>query len=446
MKLNMTSTHVVCIHPSKPSPRGATFFVLLCCEKQFFKVYGPCRKGCTWQDPYLPHNSSKIFVLEFVQVGGTSILATRLVWVCPPTANRNPQSIPINGFFCKFANHKPSLLTRFSSRPNLDHPNQDQGIDDASSTRQQGSGRSISCSILASWQLLEDRLVRENHESKKNCNPFLWERWNFSPFPGKLTKKHMLSFFGGIFACHEKIQDDSTYIIWYNILIHLLPVLNSRHVCMQQTPLNPSGHFFCRASLLAHDPLQNGPWRTGTWNGRRTTQSFSVKTDGWAGWFRWSFPKLGSDRPIFRIFCGLVSGKTNHTSSNPWGEHVYGWKCFFFLWAECSAVITHLLPYGSGKESLLQKELKFFWWPCCKWNQRGMLCLVFHIHCPYWKKISYCGGIPGNYNQSKPPRLVVTRLLYNHGLFERIPFTSETSLYWKCVCVCFFFALPKGPY
>lgn len=35
-----------------------------------------------------------------------------------------------------------------SSRPNLDHPNQDQGIDDASSTRQQGSGRSISCSIL----------------------------------------------------------------------------------------------------------------------------------------------------------------------------------------------------------------------------------------------------------------------------------------------------------
>ena len=120
----------------------------------------------------------------------------QLVWVCPPTANRNPQSIPINGFFCKFANHKPSLLTRFSSRPNLDHPNQDQGIDDASSTRQQGSGRSISCSILASWQLLEDRLPRENHESKKNCNPFLWERWNFSPFPGKLSKNTCCHFLG----------------------------------------------------------------------------------------------------------------------------------------------------------------------------------------------------------------------------------------------------------
>ena len=137
----------------------------------------------------------------------------QLVWVCPPTANRNPQSIPINGFFCKFANHKPSLLTRFSSRPNLDHPNQDQGIDDASSTRQQGSGRSISCSILASWQLLEDRLPRENHESKKTVILFFGRGGIFHRSQENYQKTHVVIFWGN-FCMSFKFQDDSTILLY----------------------------------------------------------------------------------------------------------------------------------------------------------------------------------------------------------------------------------------
>ena len=106
---------------------------------------------------------------------------------------------------------------------------------------------------------------------------------------------------------------------------------------------------------------------------------------------------------------------------------------FLMGWMFCSNCPSPTIR--KWKRSLLQKELKLFWWPYCQWNQRGsMLCLVFHIHCPYWKKNSYFGGIPGNYNQSKQTTTACSYPTPNHGLFERIPFTSETSLYWKCVC------------
>lgn len=253
MKLNMTSTHVVCIHPSKPSPWGATFFVLLCCEKQFFKVYGPCRKGCTWQDPYLPHNSSKIFVLEFVQVGGTSIPATTV-------GVRNPQSIPINGIFFASLQTTNQKLTRFipsqlrSSKPRSRYwwcfINQ--------ATRKWQVNFMLN---FASWQLLEDRLPRENHESKKNCTVILFVgRGGIQPFPGNY-QKNTCCHLRGIFACHLnsfKFQDDYTYNIIQYYYTSITRV--SRHFCIQiyrqQAPLNPSGQF-CRASLLAHDPLQN---------------------------------------------------------------------------------------------------------------------------------------------------------------------------------------------
>lgn len=147
----------------------------------------------------------------------------QLVWVCPPTANRNPQSIPINGIFFASLQTTNQKLTRFipsqlrSSKPRSRYwwcfINQ--------ATRKWQVNFMLN---FASWQLLEDRLPRENHESKKNCTVILFVgRGGIQPFPGNY-QKNTCCHLRGIFACHLNSRM-IIHIILYNIIIHLLPVL-----------------------------------------------------------------------------------------------------------------------------------------------------------------------------------------------------------------------------
>ena len=158
--------------------------------------------------------------------GGRHIYSSNNSWCefVPQLQIGTPNQSLSMGFFASLQTTNQVCSPVFL-RPNLDHPNQDQGIDDASSTRQQGSGRSISCSILHLGSYWRIDCPGGHHESKKNCNPFLWERWH-STIPRKIIKKHILSFFGEIFACHLNSRMIIQY--YYTSITRV-----SRHFCIQ---------------------------------------------------------------------------------------------------------------------------------------------------------------------------------------------------------------------
>lgn len=247
-------------------------------------------------------SSSSLFIGHRHQVGGTWIYSSNSWCEFVPQLQIGTPNQSLSMGCSKFANHKPSLLARFitsqlrSSKPRSTYwwcfINQ--------ATRKWQVNFMLN---FASWQLLEDRLPRGDHESKKNCNPFLWERWH-STIPRKIIKKHILSFFGEMFACHL----NSRMIIQY---YHTSITRVSRRFCMQKTLSTLQANSVKHPCLLTiHCKTVHGEQAPKQDHGLKWKLLAQYPPWNWqfgtpkiAGWFRWSFP-FGKFRPIFRNFCG----------------------------------------------------------------------------------------------------------------------------------------------